>query len=261
MDPDTAIGGQRDRFPSTRHSLFEALAAARALPDDALDQVAALYWKPVYKYIRLKWRKDNEEAKDLTQSFFANALERDFFHQFDPARASFRTYLRMALDRFAANEHAAAKRQKRGGAVSVETLDFDGGKGEPLALADTDTPEAIFQREWQRQLFALAIDDLRAHCEQSGKQLQFQLFAEYDLAEYDLADGERPGYALLAQRHGIPVTSLNNHLAWSRRMLRTFLTGRLRGVTSGDRELRDEMRLLLFREGGRPKESASPGRP
>jgi len=258
MDPDTAIGGLRDRFPSTRHSLFEALATAGAaagtLPGDALEQVAALYWKPVYKYIRCKWRKDNEAAKDLTQSFFASALERDFFQQFDPAKASFRTYLRMALDRFAANEHAAANRQKRGGAVSFEALDFDGVEAGARAPADTDTPEAIFHREWQRQLFALAIEDLRTHCEHAGKQLQFQLFAEYDLAE-----GERPGYAGLAQGHGIPVTSLNNHLAWSRRMLRMFVTGRLRGVTSGDRELRDEMRLLLFKEGGRPKASASPG--
>jgi RNA polymerase sigma factor (sigma-70 family) len=210
MDPDTAIGGLLDRFPSTRHSLFEAVAAAGTLPGDALDQVIALYWKPVYKYIRYKWRKDNEAAKDLTQSFFASALERDFFRQFDPAKASFRTYLRMALDRFAANQHAAANRQKRGGAVSFETLDFDGVQAETLALADTDTPEAIFHREWQRQLFALAVEDLRAHCEHSGRHLQFQLFAEYDLAE-----DERPDYAGLAQRHGIPVTSLNNHLAWN----------------------------------------------
>jgi RNA polymerase sigma factor (sigma-70 family) len=245
MDPDTAIGGLRDRFPSTRHSLFEAVAADGTLPDDALDQIAALYWKPVYKYIRFKWRKDNEAAKDLTQGFFAGALERDFFQRFDPAKASFRTYLRMALDRFAANEHAAATRQKRGGTVPFDTLDFNGLEAEARAPADTDTPEIIFLREWQRQLFALAVEDLRAHCERSGKQLQFQLFAEYDLAEDD-----RPDYAGLAQRHAIPVTSLNNHLAWSRRMLRTFLTGRLRGVTSGDRELRDEMRLL-FKEGGR----------
>jgi RNA polymerase sigma factor (sigma-70 family) len=240
MDPDTAIGGLRDRFPSTRHSLLEAVAEAGTLPSDALDQVVALYWKPVYKYIRVKWRKDNEEAKDLTQGFFASALERDFFQQFNPAKASFRTYLRMALDRFAANEYAARNRQKRGGGLPIESFDEEEADG--LALADTDTPEAIFQREWQRQLFALAVEDLQAYCDHAGKQLQFRLFAEYDLA-----DGERPGYAGLAQRHGIAVTSLNNHLAWSRRMLRAFLTSRLRGVTSGDQELRDEMRLLLFR--------------
>jgi len=240
MDPDTAIGGPRDRFPSTSHSLLEAVAEGGALPSEALDQVAAIYWKPVYKYIRYKWHKDNEEAKDLTQSFFASALEREFFQQFDAAKASFRTYLRMALDRFAANEYAAANRQKRGGAVSLAALDFDGVAAEAMQVADLQTPEAIFHREWQRQLFALAVEDLRAHCGQSGRQLQFQLFAEYDLAE-----GERPGYAELARRHEIPVSSVTNHLAWSRRILRTILAGRLRGVTSSAQELRAEMRELL----------------
>jgi RNA polymerase sigma factor (sigma-70 family) len=240
MDPDTAIGGLRDGFPSTRHSLFEAVADVGSLPNDALEQIVALYWKPVYKYIRVKWRKDNEEAKDLTQGFFANAVERDFFQQFDPAKASFRTYLRMALDRFAANEHAAGNRQKRGGGQVMSALDEEHQDG--LMPVDTDTPETIFHREWQRQVFTLAIADLRAHCEDSGKQLQFQLFADYDLAE-----GERPAYAELAQRYGIAVISLNNYLAWSRRMLRAFVSNRLRGVTSGEREWRDEVRLLFGR--------------
>jgi RNA polymerase sigma factor (sigma-70 family) len=244
MDADTAIGGPHDRFPSTRHSLLEAVAANGTLPNEALEAVAALYWKPVYKYIRLKWHKDNEDAKDLTQSFFASALEREFFQQFDPAKASFRTYLRMALDRFTAGEHAAAHRQKRGGSVSIIALDFGdtGAEAEALHCADTDTPEDVFHREWQRQLFTLAVEDLRAHCRETGKQLQFQIFEAYDLA-----DGDRPGYADLAQRHAISATALNNHLAWSRRMLRTYLTDRLRGVTSGDRELRDEMRTALGR--------------
>jgi RNA polymerase sigma factor (sigma-70 family) len=242
MDADTAIGGLRDRFPSTRHSLLEAVSADGALPNEALEQVAALYWKPVYKYIRLKWHKDNEDAKDLTQSFFASALERDFFQQFDPRKASFRTYLRMALDRFTANEHAAAHRQKRGGTVSITALDFAEVEAQALQCADADTPEEVFHREWQRQLFTLAVEDLRAHCREAGKQLQFQIFEEYDLA-----DGDRPAYAELALRHGISAAALNNHLAWSRRVLRTYLTDRLRGVTSGDRELRDEMRTVLAR--------------
>lgn len=240
FDPDTAIGGRHDRFPSTRPSLLQAASAGGALPNDALDQVAALYWKPIYKYIRLKWHKSNEEAKDLTQSFFASALERDFIQRFDPQQASFRTYLRMALDRFAANEYASAHRQKRGGGLLITALDFEGAEIEPSDTAGS--PEELFHREWQRQLFALAVEDLRQHCERSGKQVQFRIFEAYDLA-----DADRPDYAGLAARHGITVTTLNNHLAWSRRMLRGFVTERLRGVTSGERELRAEMRLALGR--------------
>lgn len=229
MDQDTAIGGAHDRFPSTRLSLLEAVSSG--LPNEALDQVIALYWKPVYRFIRFKFRKDNEDAKDLTQSFFTTAIQRDFFTRFDPAKASFRTYLRMAVERFAAGQYAAANRQKRGGDVQFEPI-------EDQAVA-TDSPEQVFEREWQRQLFALALDDLRTHCEASSKQLQLRIFEAYDLAT-----AERPSYAALAVQHGIPETSVTNYLAWARRTLRELVAGRLRGVTSGERELREEIRRV-----------------
>ena len=228
-DRDTAIGGPNHRFPSTQHSLIEA--AGSGLAEEARERVIALYWKPVYRFLRFKFGKDNEDAKDLTQSFFAATLEHDFFARFDPSKASFRTYLRMAAERFAAREHQAAHRQKRGGDVKFEPLEGQS--------ASTETPEEIFEREWQRQLLALALDDLRAHCESRGKQLHFQIFEAYDLGS-----DSRPSYQELAARHGIAETSVTNHLAWARRMLRELASERLRGVTSGERELRDEMRRL-----------------
>ena len=228
-DPDTAIGGPQGRFPSTQVSLLEA--ASGELAAEACERIVAIYWKPVYRFIRLKFRKDNEDAKDLTQGFFTTALERDFFARFDPAKASFRTYLRLAVDRFAAGRHAAEHRLRRGGEVEFVPVCEDS--------AATESPEQAFEREWQRQLFALALDDLRAHCEASGKLLQFRIFEAYDLAA-----GGRPSYADLAALHGIAETSVTNHLAWARRMLREFVTDRLRGVTSGPNELRDEMRRL-----------------
>ena len=229
MDADTAIGGQGDRFPSTRLSLIEATASG--LSSEALDRVITIYWKPVYRFIRLKFHKDNEDAKDLTQGFFATALERDFISRFDPEKASFRTYLRMAVERFAANPHAAASRQKRGGDIEFETV------GEQTA--PTESPEQVFEREWQRQLFCLAVGDLRAHSEGCGKQLEFQIFQAYDLAE-----GEHPSYAELASQYGVPETAVTNYLAWARRMMRGFVMERLRGTTATWRELRDEMRRV-----------------
>ena len=231
MDPDTTMGGPHGQFPSTQLSLLEAASSGAALPNEALERVSVLYWKPVYRFIRVKFRKNNEDAKDLTQSFFATALQRDFFARFDPKKASFRTYLRMAVERFAANEHAAAHRQKRGGGVEFEPVEEQ--------AVTSESPEEVFGREWQRQLFVLALDDLRAHCEGCGKQLQFEVFEAYDLA-----GGDRPSYTDLAARHGVAETSVTNYLAWARRMLRQFVTERLRGVTAGERDLRDEMRRL-----------------
>jgi RNA polymerase sigma-70 factor (ECF subfamily) len=210
-------------------SLIEA--AASGLSDAAMDQVIALYWKPVYRFVRIKFQKSNEDAKDLTQGFFASALQRNFFARFDPAKASFRTYIRMAVERYAANQHAAENRQKRGGAVEFETV-------EDQEIA-TESPELEFDREWRRQLFFLALDDLRAHCKQSGKHVQFGIFEDYDLT-----DGDRLSYSDMAIKYGIPESTVNNHLAWARRTLRAFITERLRGTTSGARELHEEMRRL-----------------
>ena len=231
MDPDTTMGGPHGQFPSTQLSLLEAASSGAALPNEALERVSVLYWKPVYRFIRVKFRKNNEDAKDLTQSFFATALQRDFFARFDPAKASFRTYVRMAVERFAATKHAAANRQKRGGDIEFEPIEEQ--------AVTAESPEEVFGREWQRQLFALALDDLRAHCEASGKQVQFEIFEAYDLA-----GGDRPSYAGLAARHGVAETSMTNYLAFARRMLRQFVTERLRGVTAGERDLRDETRRL-----------------
>jgi RNA polymerase sigma factor (sigma-70 family) len=226
---DTAIGGPNDRFPSTQSSLLEA--ATTGLADEALERVIALYWKPVYRFIRLKFGKDNEDAKDLTQGFFATALQRNFFAKFDPAQASFRTYLRMAVERFASNQHAAANRQKRGGNVDFEPVTEH--------HLTAESPEHVFEREWQRQLFELAIQDLRDYCDSCAKQLHFAIFEAYDLG-----DVSRPSYVRLAERYDLPETAVTNYLAWARRMLRGFVDARLRGVTSSDREFRAELRKL-----------------
>jgi DNA-directed RNA polymerase specialized sigma24 family protein len=91
-------------FPVTRHSIVAAMRSAQ--PDErrsAFDTLVTAYWKPVFKYVRLKWHVSPEDAADLTQAFFLRAFEKDFFSGFDPAKARFRTFLRICLDGFVAN--------------------------------------------------------------------------------------------------------------------------------------------------------------
>lgn len=229
MDTDTGIGGKTGQFPSTDLSLLAAIHGE--FPNQALERIVELYWKPVYRFVRVKFGKNNEDAKDLTQDFFSTALERDFFQKFVSGRAPFRTYLRMAVVHFAANRRAAETRQKRGGDVAFEPLQEE--------LAAAHSAEEVFEREWRRQLFSLALDDLRAHCRASGKDLRLRIFEEYDLDR-----SKHSSYAELAASLGITEVSVTNHLAWARRMLRAFVTRRLREVTSSEGELRHEVRRL-----------------
>src|SRR5579864_8145542 len=114
MDLDTSIGGNQSRFPETRRSAILDLASEDpARLAAASETLIAGYWKPVYKYIRVRWNQSNEDAKDLTQAFFTRVLEKQFFTAYDPAKARFRTYLRTCLDAFLSNESKAASRVKR----------------------------------------------------------------------------------------------------------------------------------------------------
>src|SRR4051794_15933966 len=113
-------------FPVTRHSVVSAIRSDRAeVRRSAFDTLVAAYWKPVFKYVRLKWHASPDDAADLTQAFFLRAYEKEFFEAFDPARARFRTFLRTCLDGFVANTRKADGRLKRGGAVTLVPLDFD----------------------------------------------------------------------------------------------------------------------------------------
>src|SRR5271155_3409716 len=116
---DTKIGGPGGNFPATRWS---AIVAARSTDSAerarALETVVESYWKPIYKYVRIRWNKSNEDAKDLTQEFFSRLIEKNYLGDFDPSKSRLRTFLRVCVDHFLANEAKAATRLKRGGAVA-----------------------------------------------------------------------------------------------------------------------------------------------
>ena len=110
MNHDTDIGGSERRTSQQLGMPFSWHRAVliRKRTSRPLEALIRVYWKPIYTYIRLKWGKDNEDAKDLTQAFFTRALEKEFFQRYDPAKARFRTYLRICVDGFLSNERKSA---------------------------------------------------------------------------------------------------------------------------------------------------------
>jgi RNA polymerase sigma factor (sigma-70 family) len=234
-------------FPATRHS---ALAAIRGGdPEErqrALSALATAYWRPVYGYLRLHWRKPHDEAADLTQDFFAHALEKDLLARFDPARARLRTFLRACIDRVAAEDGRSARRLKRGGGAAQVGFDFEGARAAiENAAGAAEAPDVLFEREWARGMFAAGLKRLRELCAREGKSQHFALLEQYDLG----AGTDRPSYADLAQKLGIAATDVTNRLAWARRKLREVLLDLLRECTGSQSELREETRALLGLDG------------
>ena len=244
MTDDTHISGRGGAFPATRWSLIVAARSPRAEERRrALDLLIAAYWKPVYKYIRLRWNKQNEEAKDLTQEFFARLLEKDFLDSFDPDRARLRTFLRVCVDRLLANQEKAAHRLKRGGDVQMLSLDFESAEGE-MQQIDVPAPGSMddfFAREWIRSVFTLALERLRCECEAKGKSTHFRLLELYDVEE----GGKDLTYEQVARQFGLKSSDVTNYLSYARRELRRIVLDQLREMTASEDEFRREARSLL----------------
>jgi RNA polymerase sigma factor (sigma-70 family) len=238
--------GPPGAFPATRPSVVRDLGSADPLRRAAAyEALARSYWRPVYMYVRLRWRRGPEDAQDLTQEFFTRAFEREYLSRYDPARARFRTFVRICLDGFVANEDKAAARLKRGGGMTIAGVDFARFDADLAAHARSDEPdpERWFHREWIRGLFTDAIDHLRARCDAEGHGVAFRLFARYDIDGPDA--GERPTYAALARETGLRITDVTNELAWARRAFRDIVLVRLRDVCASEDEFRAEARDLL----------------
>ncbi|HET6862347.1 MAG TPA: sigma-70 family RNA polymerase sigma factor [Pyrinomonadaceae bacterium] len=246
MDPDTDIGGPNHRFPATNESAIVRIRSGdEQTRERAFESILTSYWKPAYKYIRWKWHASNEDAKDLTQSFFAVAFEKNYFSAYDPAKASFRTFIRTCLDGFVSNQQKSDKRLKRGGLSEHLVLDFMSAEAE-LALQYTAqdlTPEDFFHREWVRSFFTVAVERLRERLSSSNRHLHLKLFEIYDLND-DEPD-ERVSYAKLAQQFNLDAATVNNYLAAARREFRKIVLEKLAEITATEEEFRSEARSLL----------------
>ncbi|HEX9580714.1 MAG TPA: hypothetical protein VF970_06360 [Gemmatimonadales bacterium] len=225
-------------FPITRVSVIAALAsndpgARRA----AADLLARAYWQPIVTTLRARWRLEPEDAEDLTQEFLAEALMKEWLARYDPVRARFRTFLRLCLDRFAANAAQSSRRLKRGGGMHMVPLDDD------VMPASPDNPaDQLFRQEWVRSVFTLALEALRQDASTQGKQLHVDVFQAYDV---DDAGHGRPSYRDLAARYSIPETTITNHLAWARRSFRRHVLHVLRSLAGSEAEFREDVRELL----------------
>lgn len=243
-DEDTAMGGRAGAFPAT-----PASAVLGVKTDDpvvrarAFATIVRAYWKPVYKRVRLKFRKPNEEAKDLTQAFFARALERGVFDGFAPERARFRTYVRRCLDNFVLNEEEARRALKRGGGAMPLSLHFDEAEAELGRLGDVDEgmQERLFDEEWVKALVGMSVDALRSALTAEGRDRQWRAFEAYDLVD----ESERTTYAALAEQLGVKTTDVTNDLHAARKRFRRIVLGRLREITATEEEYRAEAIELL----------------
>ena len=191
-------------------------------------------------YVRRAWSKNHEDAKDLTQGFFLELLEGEAIHKYAPDRASFRTYLKMLLSRYSADQNDLRIALKRGGGRRIVPID-DGEA--PLQVADpqASSPEKAFDQAWKAELFKRALERTERHFIETKREIQFRAFEGYHLKKTT----ESITYAELARKLGVKESDIRNYLFTAKEKFEEDVRAELAETVSDLSQLDDEFKSLF----------------
>lgn len=232
---------QSGRFPTTQWSRVILAGDPDApLARESLAELCNAYWYPLYAYIRRRGY-DPEKAKDLTQDFFARALEKGLLAEADPARGRFRSFLRTVCADFLCNRRDWEHARKRGGGRTILPIDATGAEGQyARELADGLTPERIFDRSWALTLLRRVLDQLGQEYDEAGKAATFEA-----LRGVLAGDGEASSYAAVAARLGTTEGAARVAAHRLRRRYGELLRQEIAATVADPAQVDDEIRDLF----------------
>jgi RNA polymerase sigma-70 factor (ECF subfamily) len=237
VDDATDLGGARRDFPRTSWTLI--CEARRRGPgfDASWNRLVELYWKPVYWYVRTRWRKSNEDAKDLTQEFFATLLDKETLDSLREDRPRFRTFLQTCLEHFLLHANRDRARIKRGGRAQHVSIDARACRIDVPARGLS--PEESFDRAWAQTILDESLGELEAHYRKSGKLDTWEAFERYHLA------GSSRTYAAVAKELGLSADDVQNRLKHARNTLSALLRARVLETIADPADVEDELAHLV----------------
>jgi DNA-directed RNA polymerase specialized sigma24 family protein len=145
---DVAPDNAARRFVTTRWSIIEKAGSADA--KEALSSLCQAYWYPIYSFIRAQGI-GSEDARDVTQGFFASLLQRNDIAKLNPLQGRFRAWLRTCAKHYLLNELDRAGAEKRGGHEVCVSLDVIAAEDRlRLEPCEPMGAEHFFDRQWAK---------------------------------------------------------------------------------------------------------------
>jgi RNA polymerase sigma factor (sigma-70 family) len=230
------------RFEATRWTIVMNAAGGNdaAASQKALDELVRAYWFPLYTFIRRQGSSPHQ-AEDLTQGFFAHLLEQKALANVERSKGRFRSFMLASLKNFMADEHDKARALKRGGGRSSISLDTAQAEAHyPRELADTMTPERLFEHSWAIAVLNQVVQRLEKEYASRGKQ------AEFELLRYEL-DGQagRGAYGDYAKRLGVPEGNIRVMAHRMRQRYRELLRQEILQTVADPGLVDEEIKYLL----------------
>jgi RNA polymerase sigma-70 factor (ECF subfamily) len=184
----------QSHFPTTRWTLVQRLRQGGEGQQAALDELCALYWYPIYAFLRRRGHA-HHDAEDITQGFFIKLLNDASFEASDANRGLLRTFLLSALQRHIADRNRHDLAQKRGGGMAIIAFESMGAEerygNEPKDHRD---PEHLFAQAWARELLETVRRQLESEFSAGGRSETFQILLPFLIGE------DPPSYRDVAAR-------------------------------------------------------------
>jgi DNA-directed RNA polymerase specialized sigma24 family protein len=227
-----------DQFATTQWKIvLEARDGTESLARTALESLCQAYWFPLYAYVRSRGH-DADQARDLTQAFFADLLGRRFLEAIDQSKGRFRSFLLASLEHFLSHERDKAKALKKGGGVPQMSLDTaDAEIRYRLEPADPVTPELVFERRWGLTVMERTMERLRVeYADQTGRFEQLR----------PCLTGDNPDrYAEIAATLGTTQTAVKAAVHRLRQRYGRLLREEIAETVTSPAEVDEELRYLL----------------
>ena len=237
-DTSPGAGG---RFATTEWSLVLAAGqSGSAGAEEALARLCSLYWYPVFAFVRRQGHPA-DAAQDLTQGFFARLIEKGDLSAADRSRGRFRSFLLTNCQYFLANERDRALALKRGGGRVPLSIDVAAAEARfEQALAHSETPERLYDRQWCLTLLEGVLEALRAEYAAADKGAVFDRLQEF------LTGGKDAGtHADAARELGTSAGAVKVAVHRLRRRYREELRRRVADTVGSDQDVEDELQYLL----------------
>lgn len=235
------ISAQRGVFATTHWSVVLAAGeAASPQADVALGELCRAYWFPLYAYVR-RCGETPEDAKDLTQEFFARLLEKNWLSAVSRERGRFRWFLLASLKHFLSNQWDRARTQKRGGGWHPISLDeLEPEVRYSLGPTDNLTADKAYDRTWALTLLGQTRARLRQEFNEAGKGERFEVLEQFLPGESASAT-----YAEIATRLGVAEGTVKSDVSRLRRRYGEVLREELIQTLGSVTDLEDEMHHLF----------------
>ena len=208
--------------------------------DAALEKLCRTYWWPLYGFVR-RQGYNSEEARDLTQGFFALFLERRDLNAVRKEKGRLRSYLLSSLKHFLADEwrHAmAVNRGKEQWMIPLEKL--RGHERIDVQRSDRLTADQIYERRWALAVLEQVLARLRGEYRSADNLRFFEQMKKMLMDEPD-----RPSQAAIASEFEMTENAVKQAFYRFRQRYQALLREEISHTVAMPSDIEDELRHLI----------------